>query len=60
MKKKKIKQFVVDLKRPYLVFCLGCQLLGEIVGGKVVRSNPAEIGIMDINFTNNKKEDYLF
>jgi GMP synthase-like glutamine amidotransferase len=58
--KKRIKEFVVDLKKPYLGFCLGCQLLGEIVGGKVVKSNPAEIGIMDINFTENKKKDTLF
>ena len=58
--KKRIKEFVVNLKKPYLGFCLGCQLLGEVVGGKVVKSNPAEIGIMDINFTNNKKEDNLF
>ena len=35
--KKKIKNFVVDLKKPYLGFCLGCQLLGEIVCGKVVK-----------------------
>ena len=48
--KKKIKEFVVTLKKPYLGFCLGCQLLGEAVGGKVVKSNPSEIGIMDINF----------
>ena len=59
-KKKRIKEFVVDLKKPYLGFCLGCQLLGEVVGGKVVKSNLAEIGIMDINFNNNKKEDNLF
>ena len=58
--KKAIKEFVVDLKKPYLGFCLGCQLLGEVVGGKVVKSSPAEIGIMDINFTENKKEDTLF
>ena len=58
--KKKIKEFVVDLKKPYLGFCLGCQLLGEVVGGKVVKSNPAEIGIMDINFSNEKDEDKLF
>tara|TARA_B100001063_G_scaffold191408_1_gene182447 strand:+ start:792 stop:1511 length:720 start_codon:yes stop_codon:yes gene_type:complete len=58
--KKKIKEFVVDLKKPYLGFCLGCQLLGEVVGGRVVKSSPAEIGIMDINFTNNKKEDNIF
>ena len=58
--KKRIKEFVVNLKKPYLGFCLGCQLLGEVVGGKVVKSNPAEIGMMDINFTNNKKKYILF
>ena len=58
--KKKIKEFVIDLKKPYLGFCLGCQLLGEVVGGKVVKSSPAEIGIMDINFTEEKKQDNLF
>ena len=58
--KKKIKDFVINLKKPYLGFCLGCQLLGEVVGGKVVKSNPAEIGMMDINFTEEKKEDNLF
>jgi len=55
--KKAIKEFVVNLKKPYLGFCLGCQLLGEVVGGKVVKSKPAEIGIMDINFSNEKDED---
>ena len=58
--KKKIKEFVVDLKKPYLGFCLGCQLLGEVVGGKVVKSKPAEIGIMDINFLKGKNDDLLF
>ncbi len=58
--KKKIKEFVLDLKKPYLGFCLGCQLLGEVVGGKVARSNPAEIGIMDIEFSKEKVNDNLF
>lgn len=53
--KKRIKEFVVDLKKPYLGFCLGCQLLGEVIGGKVVKSNSSEIGIMEINFSNKKK-----
>ena len=58
--KKRIKEFVVDLKKPYLGFCLGCQLLGEVVGGKVVKSSPAGIGMMNINFTKEKNKDNLF
>ena len=58
--KKKIREFIIDLNKPYLGFCLGCQLLGEVVGGEVVRSNPAEIGIMDINFKKEKDKDNLF
>ena len=58
--KKRIKEFVVDLKKPYLGFCLGCQLLGEVVGGKVVKSNIPEIGMLNISFSNNKKNDALF
>ncbi len=58
--KKRIKEFVVDLKKPYLGFCLGCQLLGEVVGGKVVKSNIPEIGMLNISFSNNKSNDALF
>ncbi len=58
--KKRIKEFVVDLKKPYLGFCLGCQLLGEVVGGKVVKSSNPEIGMLNINFSQNKNNDLLF
>ena len=58
--KKKIKEFVVDLKKPYLGFCLGCQLLGEVVDGSVVKSKNPEIGMLNINFSDNKKSDLLF
>ena len=58
--KKRIKEFVVDLKKPYLGFCLGCQLLGEVVGGKVERTKIPEIGMLNISFSNNKSNDALF
>ena len=58
--KKKIKEFVVDLKKPYMGFCLGCQLLGEVIGGKVAKTNNPEIGMLNINFSENKKDDPLF
>ncbi len=58
--KKSIKEFVVDLKKPYLGFCLGCQLLGEVVGGKVERTRNPEIGMLNISFSNNKNDDVLF
>ncbi len=58
--KKVIKEFVVDLKKPYLGFCLGCQLLGEVVGGKVERTKNPEIGMLNISFSNNKSNDALF
>ena len=41
--KKAIDEFVVFLKKPYLGFCLGCQLLGEVIGGKVVKSKKIQI-----------------
>jgi GMP synthase-like glutamine amidotransferase len=48
------------MKKPFIGFCLGCQLLGEVLGGRVVKSNPPEIGILDINLTDKAKSDPLF
>ena len=58
--KEKIKHFVMDLKKPFLGFCLGCQLLGEVVGGKVVKTQPPEIGVLDIEMQDACKQDKLF
>ena len=58
--KQKIKDFVMNLKKPYLGFCLGCQLLGEVVGGKVIKSKEPEIGMLDISFSKQKDNDLLF
>jgi GMP synthase-like glutamine amidotransferase len=58
--KKAIKEYVLNIKKPFLGFCLGCQLLGEVLGGKVAKSNPPEIGVLDINISELSKEDPLF
>ena len=58
--KKIINKFVVDLNKPFLGFCLGCQLLGEVIGGKVVKSSPPEIGILDVNLFESRLTDKLF
>ena len=58
--KKKIKEFVIDLKKPFLGFCLGCQLLGEVIGGKVIKSKKSEIGMLEINFLKKKENDIIF
>ena len=58
--KNKIKEYVVNLRKPYLGFCLGCQLLGEVLGGNVIKSNPPEIGIFKIDMSKFKNEDKLF
>ena len=58
--KKKIKNYVINLKKPYLGFCLGCQLLGEVVGGKVIKSVKPEIGMLKISFSKQKENDLLF
>jgi len=56
----RIKEFVLDMEKPFLGFCLGCQLLGEVVGGQVVKSSVPEIGILDVSFSEDKKQDKLF
>jgi GMP synthase-like glutamine amidotransferase len=58
--KKRIREWVVDQQKPYLGFCLGCQLLGEVLGSKVQASEPAEIGVLDIEMTAAAQQDALF
>jgi GMP synthase-like glutamine amidotransferase len=58
--KRRIHDWVVTMGKPFLGFCLGCQLLGEVLGGKVVESQPPEIGVLDIDMTAASKQDLIF
>jgi GMP synthase-like glutamine amidotransferase len=58
--KKRIHEWVVEMGKPFLGFCLGCQLLGEVLGGKVARSEPPEIGVLNIEMTDAAKQDAVF
>ena len=58
--KRRIREWVVTMGKPFLGFCLGCQLLGEVLGGEVVKSEPPEIGVLDINMTAAAKDNVLF
>ena len=58
--KKAIGEYVLNLKKPFLGFCLGCQLLGEVLGGRVAPSEPPEIGVLDINIMDDAKKDSVF
>jgi GMP synthase-like glutamine amidotransferase len=51
---------VRDLKRPYLGICLGHQLLADALGGKCGPQRPPEVGILEIEFTDEGKSDPLF
>ena len=47
--KNAIKEFVINLEKPFIGICLGCQLLGEVLGGKIQKSEFSEIGLFDLN-----------
>ena len=55
--KENIYEFVCVRKKPFLGLCLGAQLLGEVVGGKVNKMDNPEIGVLDVNISNH---DSLF
>ena len=58
--KEAIKNFVIEIRKPYLGICLGAQLLGEVLGGKIVRTKPPEIGILNIEMLATHLKDKVF
>ncbi len=55
-----IREWVLELKRPYLGLCLGHQLLADALGGKCGKLNPPEIGVLDIELTEAGRKDPIF
>jgi GMP synthase-like glutamine amidotransferase len=56
---KAIREFVVELGRPFLGVCLGHQLLAEALGGHVAPATVAEVGPCAVRLTKNHAEDPL-
>ena len=55
-----IRQWVQELKRPYLGLCLGHQLLADALDGECARLEPPEIGVLEIELTEAGREDPIF
>tara|TARA_B100000700_G_C14813210_1_gene746190 strand:- start:58 stop:795 length:738 start_codon:yes stop_codon:yes gene_type:complete len=62
LKKEKeiIKKFAIDMEKPFIGICLGCQLLGEVLDFKINKSIKPEIGFYDVSLTEESNTDKLF
>jgi GMP synthase-like glutamine amidotransferase len=58
--KRAIRQWVGELNKPYLGLCLGHQLLADAMGGTCGPQRPAEIGILEVELTEEGQQDPLF
>lgn len=58
--KRAIRAAVLDRRIPYLGVCLGHQLLGDALGGRVGRARAPEVGLMQVQLNNAGQADPLF
>lgn len=49
--KQAIRHAIVELKMPFLGFCLGHQLMADALGGKVSKMPKPEVGVLDVILT---------
>lgn len=55
-----IREAVMQRRMPYMGLCLGHQLLGAALGGKVGKMKAAEVGILDVELTSEGRADPVF
>ena len=60
VEKQAIREWVWDRAKPYIGVCLGHQLLCESLGGEVAPAGEGEVGVFDVNVTEDGKHHRLF